>query len=345
MRGVLELCGDLLLLTRALRATAQSRLNAGALFVPDGLSATYEPPAPHGGTGALPTPEDHDEFEDELVDAMVTPIADPSSAAAVVPLLIRGPADLGDALKLLKFERSFDPALAERADKTLERILQGLDIPKDMVTGLANIRFNNASRIEESFFKGHIEPMTVLIADALTVLWLRPAMLKLGHPPELVDRAGGLVRRLRHRDAPGPLRGRRRRVRPPPHLRLRLAGVLRLLRVRLPGPGGGRLPHPHGEGPDPAGDRRAPAGALRPRRHHPGPAPAAPGAPAAPAAPGAPAPRRPAAGGRRGAGRPPPERPPAVLPSPAAPAPTAAPPPGTPGSAEPVNPDDSPLPA
>jgi hypothetical protein len=188
MSSVIELCSDLLLLNRALRATAQSRLNAGAFFVPDGLSASYEPTPPASSTEPVPPAEDHDEFEEELLAAMTTPISDPGSAAAVVPMLIRGPADLGEKMNLLKFERSFDPALAERADKTLERILQGLDIPKDMVTGLANIRFNNATRIEESFFKGHIEPLAVLIADALTMLWLRPALLKLGHPEDIVRR-------------------------------------------------------------------------------------------------------------------------------------------------------------
>ena len=75
---------------------------------------------------------------------MTTPIADQDSAAAVVPLLIRGPAELGEKIKLFKFERSFDPALAERADRALDRIMQGIDVPKDVVTGLANVKYSNA---------------------------------------------------------------------------------------------------------------------------------------------------------------------------------------------------------
>ena len=52
---------------------------------------------------------------------MTTPIRDEDSASAVVPLIIRGPAELGDKIKQFKFERSFDPALAQRADRVLER--------------------------------------------------------------------------------------------------------------------------------------------------------------------------------------------------------------------------------
>jgi hypothetical protein len=111
---------------------------------------------------------------------MTTPISDESSASAVVPLIIRGPAELGDAIKQFKFERSFDPALAERSDRVLERILQGLDVPKDVVTGLANVRYSNAIQIDESLYKAHIEPLLLLLSDAFTVVYFRPYLRSLG---------------------------------------------------------------------------------------------------------------------------------------------------------------------
>jgi hypothetical protein len=135
------------------------------------------------------TPEEAaDEFEDQLIDAMTTPIRDEDSASAVVPLIIRGPAELGDKIKQFKFERSFDPSLAERADRVLERILQGLDVPKDVVTGLANVKYSNALQIDESLYKAHIEPLMLLIVDALTVVYLRPYLLASGFDPVEVER-------------------------------------------------------------------------------------------------------------------------------------------------------------
>ncbi len=187
LRGLLDLCAELLLLNRTFRATARSRLNAGALYLPDGLSvaASPDPDYPYDEEGEYNqqyNPEEAaDEFEDQLIDAMTTPIKDEDSASAVVPLIIRGPAELGDKIKQFKFERSFDPALAQRSDRVLERIMQGLDVPKDVVTGLANVKYSNALQIDEALYKAHIEPLMLLIVDALTVMYLRPYLTSIGY--------------------------------------------------------------------------------------------------------------------------------------------------------------------
>lgn len=195
LRGLLDLCAELLLLNRTFRATARSRLNAGALYLPDGLavSSTMGSPDMPYSDESDPNPllvaeEAQDDFENELIDAMTTPIKDEDSASAVVPLIIRGPAELGDRIKQFKFERSFDPALAQRADRVLERILQGLDVPKDIVTGLANVKYSNALQIDETLYKTHIEPLMLLIADALTVVYLRPYLISNGYSPAEVDK-------------------------------------------------------------------------------------------------------------------------------------------------------------
>lgn len=194
MRGLLDLCAELLLLNRTFRATARSRLNAGALYLPDGLSvaASPDPDYPYDDENNLSpeitAEEAADEFEDQLIDAMTTPIRDEDSASAVVPLIIRGPAELGDRIKQFKFERSFDPALAQRADRVLERILQGLDVPKDVVTGLANVKYSNALQIDEALYKAHIEPLMLIIVDALTVMYLRPALMSSGFSEDEVRR-------------------------------------------------------------------------------------------------------------------------------------------------------------
>jgi hypothetical protein len=194
LRGLLDLCAELLLLNRTFRATARSRLNAGALYLPDGLSVASQgdgdfPYDSEDGIGPNFTAEEaEDEFEEQLMDAMTTPIRDEESASAVVPLIIRGPAELGDKIKQFKFERSFDPQLAERSDRVLERILQGLDVPKDVVTGLANVKYSNAMQIDESLYKAHIEPLMLLIADALTVVYLRPYLIANGFEETQVNR-------------------------------------------------------------------------------------------------------------------------------------------------------------
>jgi hypothetical protein len=191
LKGVLDLCDELLLVSRTASATAKSRLNGGLLFVPDGLSnvTQSEGELDLDGEVAPLTDDVSDSFEEELIDAMTTPIADVSSASAVVPLVVRGPEDLGDKIKLIKFERSFDPQLAQRADRLIERILAGIDIPKDIAAGMSNVKYSNAIIIEEQLYKAHIEPLILLIVDCLTIGFLRPALRAQGYDEKFVNRA------------------------------------------------------------------------------------------------------------------------------------------------------------
>jgi hypothetical protein len=66
--------------------------------------------------------------------------------------------------------------------------LQGLDVPKDTVTGLANVKYSNAVQIDESLYKAHIEPIMLLLSDALTVVYLRPYLKSLGYVDAEIER-------------------------------------------------------------------------------------------------------------------------------------------------------------
>jgi hypothetical protein len=191
MRGILDACSELLLVNRSFRAIERSRLNAGLLYLPDGLSAASSPDPdvtpeetddadPGAGVYDLDDASDMDDIEEALIEAMTTPIADESSASAVVPLLLRGPAELGQHLQHIKFERVWDAQMTARADKLMDRIMQGLDIPKDIVAGLANVKYTNAQTIDDSLIKSHIEPLAILLCDALTVGYLRPMLKSAG---------------------------------------------------------------------------------------------------------------------------------------------------------------------
>lgn len=192
MIGLLALCEELLLLDRTFRGSHRSRLNAGMLYIPDGLStAAQADPSLFADEEQAEeeNPEDSaDQFQEELLMAMSTPIEDEGSAASVVPLLVRGPAEMGKDIKHITFSRPFDDSMNARADRVLERILQGLDVPKDTVTGLANVKYNNAVQIDESLYKAHIEPMLLLLADAFTAVYLRPTLIKEGWSQADVNR-------------------------------------------------------------------------------------------------------------------------------------------------------------
>ena len=196
MRGLLALCEELLMINRTFRGMEKSRMNAGMIFVPDGIStaATADPETPQDdpdaaeAAGEQTLEEMADEFEENFIQAMITPIQDESSAAVVAPLIVRGPTELGEKISYKTFDRKFDETLGKRAEQVLDRILQGLDIPKDIITGLSNVKYSNSVQINESLFRAHIEPMVLVIADSLTKIYLRPYLISQGFDEVDVNR-------------------------------------------------------------------------------------------------------------------------------------------------------------
>lgn len=137
MLGIREPCDELITLQRMIRTVARSRMNAGILYIPEGLSVA-------GSTldEDVATEEElHDELIQDLYDTFTDPIEDEASPASVVPSIISGPADMAKAITHITVSRETDQWLVERSDRALERILQGIDMPKDVVSGMANVKY------------------------------------------------------------------------------------------------------------------------------------------------------------------------------------------------------------
>lgn len=177
MRGVLDQCEKLVLLDRVVRTTARSALPAGAVFMPDGIHVS--------------TSDDDEEMslEEVIYDAWTAPMSDEAAGTTIVPLILRGPIELGEKIKRLELVRLFDPELAAAADRALERLLAGIDVPKDMVSGLSDTKYSNAIIIDDGLYKAHIEPGALGICDAFTTVYHRVKLRQAGFPEELVRRA------------------------------------------------------------------------------------------------------------------------------------------------------------
>lgn len=183
--GIGNAVEELLVLERLVRSSARSRLNAGMLFVPDSISVSAQVPD---------SDEDEDQFTagsqvflDQLMDAMTTPISEEGNASSVVPMVVTGPPDVGEKIKHITFQRSSDEWLVNRLERTLERILQGLDIPKEIVTGLANVKYSNAIVIDENLYRANIEPLCLAFVDAITTAYLHPVLRAQGFDePDIV---------------------------------------------------------------------------------------------------------------------------------------------------------------
>lgn len=166
MLGVLDQCEQLVLLDQAMRVITRSRLNAGALFIPDGVGAAN--------------------LEASIAEAASNPVEDESAMNSVVPLLLRGPAELGKEIKYVELARKVDAEMLEQQSRALDRVLAGVDIPKDIVQGLSNARYSNAIVITDEMFKSHIEPLIIMLCDALTTVMLHTQLRKNGIDEDLV---------------------------------------------------------------------------------------------------------------------------------------------------------------
>jgi 2'-5' RNA ligase len=173
MKAVLDSCEELLLLSRTIRALARSRLGGnGLLLIPQELSLH----------GVNPTDDDaeSDPFFDELTKAMLTPIGEEGDASAVVPLVARVP---GEVLKesqpekwLIRFDRPFDAKAMDLRQELINRIANGLDLPKEVVTGVADLNHWSAWQVDDNTFRHHVEPDVITACDELTVAYARPML-------------------------------------------------------------------------------------------------------------------------------------------------------------------------
>lgn len=176
MQGVLDVCEEIMLLTRAVRGRARSRLaGAGILFLPDSLTQV---PLDAEADDSDP---DEDPFLVSLTEHMTAPIADGDSASSVVPLVIRGPAEDIDKVSHLQI---IDPAVLYPESgmrmELIKRLAIGLDLPPEILLGLQDSNHWSAWQIDEQTWKAHLQPVAQYLVDDLTAAYYRPQLRELG---------------------------------------------------------------------------------------------------------------------------------------------------------------------
>lgn len=169
LRDVLE---EIVLLTRDIRGRALSRLAAaGILCVPTEIDYPDDEAASEDA-------DEGDPFTRDLIRTLSTAVSDKATAAAVVPFVLRGPAEYLKEVRHVHFERSAskggDQSAAAERKESVQRFAQGVDLPVEIVTGHAQTTFSNAWQIDESTYKAHVEAKVQMVVDALTVGYLKP---------------------------------------------------------------------------------------------------------------------------------------------------------------------------
>jgi hypothetical protein len=172
-RSARPIMRELELVNRYITAQYLSRIAmAGLLILPEEAS--------------FPTREEFADEPDplsmEFVEIAAEAIREPGHASSIVPLLIRVPSDVAEKIRHIDFTLKIDEKVIERRNSAITRLANKLDIPSEILTGLAGVNHWTAWQLDEGALKTHIAPMAELIAHCLTVGYLQPRLAASGEP-------------------------------------------------------------------------------------------------------------------------------------------------------------------
>jgi hypothetical protein len=185
-RSLLPILSEIEWLTRHIFAQTSSRLaGAGIYWVPQEMDF---PPPPVGEDGKPVAVSNKAEgLMRTLADSMLTPVNDPGSPAAMVPIIVSAPGEMIDKAKLQHFWSELDGKALEMRAAAISRFADGMDLPREQVLGMSSnsgtgggnsngISHWGAWQVEESTIKLFIEPMLETVCNALTIGYLRPLL-------------------------------------------------------------------------------------------------------------------------------------------------------------------------
>ena len=183
VRAVLGVLDQIDLLGAHITATGRSRLaGAGVFAIP---SEAEFPPPPDEADGTPSVTDSFDYFVQQLTEAMTVPITNRDSAAGVVPLVLSVPGEYIERLAHITFSTPFDARVTELLKESIKRLALGLDMPPEVLTGMAGVNHWTAWQVEETAITLHIEPNAEIVCNALTEGFLAPALQGEGIDPSI----------------------------------------------------------------------------------------------------------------------------------------------------------------
>ena len=187
LHGCLDECDELRILDASIKATGLSRINAGVLVVANEVEPRVVLEPDEGDDNENPV---NDPLLVEIVKHTTTPVADPGSASAVAPFVMRVPAKVDDVpAKDLVFKldlgRTMDPEVVRRCEYLRNRIGATLELPSDRITGdTGSMNHWNAWLIDEETYRLYVAPTVQPMMDALTTKYLRQRLEASGVPAQ-----------------------------------------------------------------------------------------------------------------------------------------------------------------
>lgn len=169
-RSSLPVLRELVGLTMHISAQVDSRLAGAGLFL---IPASADQ-ALRAAAGL--TDEDASPFGEALMDAMLEPISDRSSASAVVPLMPVVPDESIEKFRLISFSSELDKEARALREEAIRRLALGQDCPPELLLGVGGMNHWGAWLVREDVVTTHLEPPLAILCDAITTEFFWPVL-------------------------------------------------------------------------------------------------------------------------------------------------------------------------
>ena len=117
-----------------------------------------------------------DPFVAEWIENARTAISTPGTAASVVPMPIKVPAEYVDKIAHIDFTLKIDEKIIEKRDSAIKRLASQLNVPAEVLLGMSDLNHWNAWISDENSLKVDVAPDAELICQAFTTGYLQPRL-------------------------------------------------------------------------------------------------------------------------------------------------------------------------
>lgn len=176
MLGVIDIAEELLILSKAVRATAVSRVLNGMIKVPSELSFGADE------AGVDDDPEANS-FLADLIEHIVGAIENAGTAEAAAPFIAEGAEEYLAALDWIKLHDPTNDYMEQGLRKeAVERCAKGLDFPAEYLLSLTDSNHWTARAITHEMWRSHGAPIAEQFCDDLSEEYLRRALRDANYP-------------------------------------------------------------------------------------------------------------------------------------------------------------------
>jgi hypothetical protein len=120
--------------------------------------------------------DEPDPFVAEFIETARQAIANPGTASAVIPIPLKIPGEFLGKMDPIKFDSPLDERILDLRAALVRAIATTLDVPAEILLGLADLNHWAAWAVTEEAVRAHIAPLAELICHSLTRGFLRPLL-------------------------------------------------------------------------------------------------------------------------------------------------------------------------